>query len=226
MLPSLNSSPKSIEWRVHKQPMPYMAAVEAMEQRVDQIINHQAPEMIWLLEHPPLYTAGTSARSDELINKAGFPVYPASRGGRYTYHGPGQRVVYCLLDLRDHKDIRLFIHKIEQWIITSLAQFSLQGFIRDDRVGVWIVDPNHFEKKIAAIGIRVRKWVTFHGFSININPDLSHFREIIPCGLNMDEYGITSLKDQGLNVTTKDLDAALHRTFQSVFTQYSKPITP
>ena len=214
--------PQNIEWRTSETPIPYTSALQEMEQRVEAIASGTAPELIWFLEHPPLYTAGTSAKREDLLNSKQFPVYDAGRGGQYTYHGPGQRVGYCLLDLTARgKDVRCFVDQMERWIIAALAEFSLRGHIREGRVGVWIHEPGSQEKKIAAIGIRVRKWISFHGFSINVEPDLRHFEGIVPCGLNANDFGITSLVDQGLPVTMNDMDLALKRTFEGAFNQPS-----
>lgn len=208
----------SIDWRVTDELVPYADALAEMEARVAAIAAGDAPELIWLLQHPPLYTAGTSADDSDLIDPDRFPVFETGRGGQYTYHGPGQRVGYCLLDIRKRStDVRNFVQRMEHWIISALAEFSLVGHIRDGRVGVWIAEPGQPEKKIAAIGLRIRKGISFHGFSINVEPDLSHFGGIVPCGLNAQDFGVTSLVDQGLPVTMDDLDVALKRTFTAAF---------
>ncbi len=208
------------EWRVSDAPVGYEAALAAMDQRVEAIAAGQAAELIWLLEHPPLYTAGTSARPEELI-EARFPVHHVGRGGQYTYHGPGQRVVYAMLDLnRRTPDVRAFVATLEEWIIRSLAAFNVRGERRDDRIGVWVRRPEKgdgFEDKIAAIGIRVRRWVSLHGIAINVEPDLTHFAGIVPCGVSEQRYGVTSLHDLGLTATMEDLDAALRREFEALF---------
>ncbi len=195
-----------------------------MEARVAGIIDGTADECIWLLEHPPLYTSGTSAKPDDLVDPDRFPVYDARRGGEYTYHGPGQRVAYVMLDVakRGH-DVRAFVKDLENWVIATLDTFNVTGEIRDGRVGVWVQRPNKplqpdgslAEDKIAALGIRLRKWVSFHGLSINVEPDLSHFDGIIPCGIR--DHGVTSLVDLGLPVTMDDLDVALKATFEAHF---------
>ena len=191
-----------------------------------EIAAGRADEAIWLLEHPPLYTAGTSARIEDLTEPDRFPVYAAGRGGQYTYHGPGQRVIYVMLDLnRRGRDIRKFVQNLENWVIAALAEFNLRGEIRPGRVGVWVARPDRpagtdgqpREDKIAAIGIKLRHWVSFHGISINVEPELSHFGGIIPCGIR--EHGVTSLVDLGLPVTMADLDLALQRTFEQCFGQ-------
>lgn len=201
---------QNVIWKVEDAPIPYLEAVAFMESHVEKMAQGEAPEMIWLLEHPPLYTAGTSAKIQDLVD-ARFPVYASGRGGQYTYHGPGQRVVYVMLDLnRRGKDIRKFVQSLEAWVIATLSSFNIKGHIREGRVGVWVERPErgeHQEDKIAAIGIRVRKWITFHGLSINVSPDLSHYSGIIPCGLN--EFGVTSLLDLGQIATIEDCDIAL-----------------
>jgi len=205
-----------IEWRHSEGLVDYEAALREMEARVEAIRNGDAPELLWFLEHPPLYTAGTSARPQDLVAPGRFPVHYAGRGGQFTYHGPGQRVVYTLLDLKKRgTDIRCFVHKLEDWIIAALARFSVKGELRDGRVGVWVVRGPGREDKIAALGIRVRKWVSFHGIAINVEPDLEHYSGIVPCGIS--EHGVTSLVDLGLPVTMHDLDAALIETFPEIF---------
>lgn len=213
-------APALLEWRVEPGLTGYPEAVAAMEQRVAAIRDSGAPELIWLVEHPPLYTAGTSAQAEDLLQPDRFPVFRTGRGGEYTYHGPGQRVVYVLLDLkRRGPDLRRYVHDLEDWIIRSLARFSVTGERRDGRVGIWVERSEgalgHREDKIAAIGVRVRRWVTYHGLAINVEPDLTHFDGIVPCGIA--EHGITSLVDLGLPVGLADLDAALRSTFEEVF---------
>ncbi len=207
------------EWRWSDGLVAYPEALSFMEQRVAQIREGQAPECVWLLEHPPLYTAGTSARADDLLD-ARFPVYDAGRGGQYTYHGPGQRVAYVMLDLkRREPDVRRFVHDLEEWVIRALARFNVEGQRRTGRVGIWVeregANGVGREDKIAAIGVRLRRWVSFHGISINVEPDLSHFGGIVPCGIR--EHGVTSLVDLGLPVTMADLDQALIESFDEVF---------
>lgn len=213
-----------VEWHISAGLVPYGAAVAAMEERAARIAAGSAPEAIWLLEHPPLYTAGTSAKPADLRDPGRFPVHAAQRGGQYTYHGPGQRVVYVMLDLgKRGRDVRCFVRQLETWVIATLAEFNVQGEIRPGRVGVWVTRPDkprtaggHLqEDKIAAIGIRLRKWVSFHGISINLDPDLEHFSGIVPCGIT--EHGVTSLVDLGLPVDLNDLDVALRRCFSRVF---------
>ena len=212
------------EWKISEGLTDYGTALAFMEQRVEAIAEGEAGECIWLLEHPPLYTAGTSARVEDLKEPDRFPVYDARRGGQYTYHGPGQRVVYVMLDLGARgRDVRAFVKQLEHWVITTLGEFNITGHIRDGRVGVWVERPEKprlpdatiAEDKIAAIGIRLRKWVSFHGISINVEPDLEHFNGIVPCGI--DKHGVTSLADLGLPVTMQDLDVALMRSFETVF---------
>ncbi|WP_170475693.1 lipoyl(octanoyl) transferase LipB [Ruegeria arenilitoris] len=213
-----------MEWKTSDGLTDYEAAVSFMEARVAAIASGIADECIWLLEHPALYTAGTSARIEDLTDPDRFPVHSTKRGGQYTYHGPGQRVVYVMLDVskRGH-DVRQFVKQLENWVIAALAEFNVKGEIRDGRVGVWVqrndkpLSPSghQAEDKVAAIGIRLRKWVSFHGISINVEPDLSHFSGIVPCGIQ--DHGVTSLVDLGLPVTMADLDVALKKTFEEVF---------
>ncbi len=212
------------EWTVSAQPVGYPDALAAMERRVEDIFAGRAPEQVWLLEHPPLYTAGTSANPVDLLMPDRFPVYTARRGGEYTYHGPGQRVAYAMLDLnRRGRDVRAYVWQLEEWVIRALATFAVRGERRPGRVGVWVVRPDRppqpdgspAEDKIAAIGVRIRRWVTFHGIAVNVEPDLSHFRGIVPCGIR--GYGVTSLVDLGLPVTMADLDLALAEAFDAVF---------
>ena len=209
-----------VEWKTLPGLAPYAETLAAMETRVAAIHQGNAPEAIWLLEHPPLYTAGTSAQAQDLVDPDRFPVFPVGRGGQYTYHGPGQRVIYAMLDVsRREKDVRCFVRHLENWVIAALAEFNVKGEIRPGRVGVWVTRPDKApnldgtprEEKIAAIGVKLRKWVSFHGISINVEPDLSHFSGILPCGIR--EHGVTSLVDLGLPVTMADLDAALMATF-------------
>jgi lipoyl(octanoyl) transferase len=216
-----------VEWVVAPKPVPYLDAVATMEAHVTAIAMGQAAERIWLVEHPPLYTAGTSAKPTDLVDER-FPVFQSGRGGQFTYHGPGQRIAYVMLDLeRREKDLRLFVAALEQWIIRTLAAFNVAGEQREDRVGVWVKRPDKptgidgamAEDKIAAIGIRVRRWVTFHGISINVEPNLSHFTGIVPCGVAERHFGVTSLVDLGLPVTMPDCDAALKAAFVEVFGQ-------
>lgn len=205
-----------VEWRVSDTPVPYEAAVAEMEARIAAIRAGTAPELVWLLEHPPLYTAGTSARDSDLKEPGLLPVYRTGRGGQYTYHGPGQRVGYVMLDLRRRgADLRAYVSRLEDWLIRTLAQFNLKGERREGRVGIWIAEGGGRESKIAAIGVRVRHWVTFHGISLNIDPDLGHYRGIVPCGIS--EHGVTSLAAQGILVATPEVDAALKRAFAESF---------
>src|SRR6056297_3136444 len=202
-----------VEWITSQSPVPYPEALARMEARADAIARGAAPEAVWLLEHPPLYTAGTSARPADLVDPDRFPVYEARRGGQYTYHGPGQRVAYVMLDVgRRGRDVRRFVAQLESWVIATLDAFNVKGEIRAGRVGVWVVRQ---DKPIAAIGIRLRKWISFHGIAINVEPDLGHFSGIVPCGIS--GHGVTSLGDLGLPVTMADLDAALMRRFATAF---------
>ena len=204
-----------VAWEIADGLVPYPEALARMDAEVGAIARGEAPERIWLLEHPPLYTAGTSAQPQDLVAPDRFPVFQTGRGGQYTYHGPGQRVAYVMLDLRRRGgDVRAFVAALEQWIIDTLDAFNVKGERREDRVGVWVRRGSR-EDKIAAIGIRVRHWVTFHGISLNIEPNLSHFDGIVPCGVK--EHGVTSLVDLGLPVTMADVDAALKSTFDRNF---------
>ncbi|MFG6592216.1 lipoyl(octanoyl) transferase LipB [Sulfitobacter sp. 1A12157] len=213
-----------VEWIITDGLTDYRSAEAWMEARATAIAAGEAEECIWLVEHPPLYTAGTSARSEDLTEPDRFPVYPTRRGGQYTYHGPGQRVAYVMLNVAARgRDVRCFVRQLENWVIATLDQFNLRGEIRPGRVGVWVQRPEKpaqpdgspAEDKIAAIGIRLRKWVSFHGISINVEPDLSHFGGIVPCGIT--NHGVTSLVDLGLPVTMDDVDLALRATFDEVF---------
>ena len=204
-----------LEWRISDGPVPYAEALAVMEERVADIRAGHARELVWLLEHPPLYTSGTSAKPQDLLQPMRFPVHVAGRGGQYTYHGPGQRVVYAMLDLRTRRqDVRRFVSDLEEWTIRTLARFNLRAERRPGRVGVWVARDGR-EDKIAAVGVRIRHWVSFHGLSINLEPDLSHYAGIVPCGIA--EHGVTSLVDLGLPVTMTDLDMALAETFDEVF---------
>ena len=213
-----------VEWIITDGLTDYRSAEACMEARATAIAAGEAKECIWLVEHPPLYTAGTSAKAEDLTEPDRFPVYPTRRGGQYTYHGPGQRVAYVMLDVAARgRDVRCFVRQLENWVIATLDQFNLRGEIRPGRVGVWVQRPEKpaqpdgspAEDKIAAIGIRLRKWVSFHGISINVEPDLSHFSGIVPCGITT--HGVTSLVDLGLPVTMDDVDLALRATFEDVF---------
>jgi lipoyl(octanoyl) transferase len=213
-----------VTWITSEGLTPYANAAAAMEARAEAIRGGTADEAIWLVEHPPLYTAGTSARPEDLTDPNRFPVHQAKRAGQYTYHGPGQRVAYVMLDVGARgRDVRCFVHQIEDWVIATLAEFNVTGERRAGRVGVWVVRPDlppaadgsPREDKIAAIGIRLRRWVSFHGLSINVEPDLSHFDGIVPCGIR--DHGVTSLVDLGLQVSMADVDVALKRTFPKVF---------
>jgi lipoyl(octanoyl) transferase len=202
------------EWVVRPGLLPYPEAVGFMEQRAAQI-TEGAPELVWLVEHPPIYTAGTSAKDVDLID-ARFPVFKTGRGGQFTYHGPGQRVGYVMLDLKRRKaDVRAYVRDLEEWLIRTLAQFNVKGERREGRVGIWVARGCGREEKIAAIGVRVRRWVTFHGVSLNVEPDLDHFTGIVPCGIS--EHGVTSLADLGLPVTMADVDVAMKTAFKEVF---------
>jgi lipoyl(octanoyl) transferase len=202
-----------MEWKITDTLVPYDEAIAFMEERVDYILAHKADEMVWLLEHPPLYTAGTSANAADLL-EARFPVYQSGRGGQYTYHGPGQRIAYVMLDLRKRgQDLRRYVQQLEEWIILTLKEFGIAGEVRDGRVGVWVKTPQ--EAKIAALGVRVRKWVAYHGIAINVSPDLSHFTGIIPCGVR--QFGITSFAALNNKTTLQEVDEVLKQTFEGVF---------
>jgi lipoyl(octanoyl) transferase len=210
-----------IEWRISEDPVPYPEAVQAMEAHVAAIRAGAAPEQVWLLEHPSLYTAGTSARSGDLLQPDRFPVYASGRGGQYTYHGPGQRVAYVMLDLRRREpDLRRFVHDLEEWVIRTLARFNIRGERRDGRIGIWVARSGGREDKIAAVGVRVRHWVTYHGVAINLDPELEHFAGIVPCGIESgpdSRFGVTSLHDLGILVSMAELDSALKDAFADVF---------
>jgi lipoyl(octanoyl) transferase len=209
-------SPSALEWRLSDEPVGYEVAVAEMEARVAAIRAGTAPELVWLLEHPPLYTAGTSAQAGDLLEPALLPVHRTGRGGQYTYHGPGQRVAYVLLDLkRRGTDVRCFVDALEEWMIRALARFNLRGERRAGRVGIWIADGGGHESKIAAIGVRVRQWVTYHGVALNVDPDLAHYRGIVACGIR--EHGVTSLAAQGIAVGMTEVDLALKASFAPAF---------
>jgi lipoyl(octanoyl) transferase len=219
----------AVEWRVSDAPVPYPEALAFMEKRVGDIRAGRASDMVWLLDHPSLYTAGTSADPGELLDPRRFPVFKSGRGGRYTYHGPGQRIAYVMLDLtRRGGDVRAFVCNLEAWVIAALARFNVRGERRAGRVGIWVDLGTHggrpgTEAKIAAIGVRVRRWVTFHGLAVNVDPDLSHFAGIVPCGIA--DHGVTSLLDLGITATTADMDNALMATFDATFGNARMPVT-
>jgi lipoyl(octanoyl) transferase len=214
-----DSASDPVEWVIAEGLTEYEQAVAFMEDRAAAIAEGRARELVWLVEHPPLYTAGTSAKGSDLIEPDRFPVHQTGRGGQYTYHGPGQRVAYVMLDLkRREPDLRRYVAALEAWLIATLGEFNIRGERREDRVGVWVRRPEKgasTEDKIAAIGIRVRRWVSFHGISLNVEPDLAHFSGIVPCGVT--QYGVTSLVDLGIPVTMPEVDAAMRRTFEDIF---------
>ncbi|MHA1559375.1 MAG: lipoyl(octanoyl) transferase LipB [Alphaproteobacteria bacterium] len=211
-----NRDGSAVEWRVSDGLVPYPEAVGQMEKRVAEILAASAEELVWLLEHPAIYTAGTSAKRSDLIDPGRFPVFSTGRGGQYTYHGPGQRIAYVMLDLNKRaKDVRCFVSYLESWLITTLATFGIAGERRPDRVGIWIPGKDGGDAKIAAVGVRVRRWATFHGVAINNAPDLEHYAGIVPCGVTA--HGVTSLKDQGVDVSMSDLDSALKAAFTDTF---------
>ena len=203
------------EWRVSDGLVPYEAAVAAMEQRVAAIRTGAASELVWLLEHPPLYTAGTSAKAADLVDPARLPVFQTGRGGQFTYHGPGQRIGYVMLDLRRRgSDIRSYVQNLEEWLIRTLARFNVKGERREGRVGVWVADGRR-EEKIAALGVRVKHWISFHGVSLNVDPDLGNYAGIVPCGIS--QHGVTSLAKLGILVSMAEVDMILRETFEEVF---------
>ena len=213
-----------VDWKTSLEPVSYPDAVAFMEARAEAIYKGEAAELIWLVEHPPLYTAGTSAKAADLTDPDRFPVFETKRGGQFTYHGPGQRVAYVMLNVGARgRDVRDFVRRMENWVIATLAEFNVKGEQREGRVGVWVTRPEKpplpdgspREDKIAAIGVRLRRWVSFHGLSINVEPDLSHYEGIVPCGIS--DHGVTSLVDLGLPVTMEDVDTALMRTFDDAF---------
>ena len=212
-----------MQWLITNEPVDYETALAFMEKRAGEIRTDAEDETVWLLEHPPIYTAGTSAEAADLLDPDRFPVYQAGRGGQYTYHGPGQRVAYVMIDLKKRgNDVRRYVHDLEQWIIQTLAQFGIKGERRDGRIGIWVARSDGREDKIAALGVRVRRWVTFHGISINVAPDLSHFDGIVPCGIQ--KHGVTSLADLGIDASMTMVDDALRRSFADVFAV--QPIPP
>ncbi len=219
--PCAMHSDQPVEWMICDTLVDYGRAVDFMENRAEAIARGEARELVWLVEHPPLYTAGTSARDEDLLTPGRFPLHRTGRGGQLTYHGPGQRIVYVMLDLnRRGRDVRAFVGELEGWIIDVLDQFNVQGEIRRDRVGVWVRRPHRApgaEDKIAAIGIRLKRWVSLHGLAINVEPDLDHFAGIVPCGISAGDYGVTSLADLGLVVSMVEIDMALATTFQARF---------
>jgi lipoyl(octanoyl) transferase len=205
-----------IEWRIDKTPVDYERAVKEMEARVAAIREAAAPELVWLLEHPPLYTGGTSARDEDLLDPRRLPVHRTGRGGRYTYHGPGQRIAYVMLDLtRRDRDVRCHVHRLEEWMIRTVARFGVKGERRDGRVGIWVARPGGSEEKIAAIGVRVRRWVTYHGVALNVDPELDHYRGIIPCGIA--DHDVTSLARLGVAATMTEVDRTLRERFGEIF---------
>jgi lipoyl(octanoyl) transferase len=212
--------PGAVEWLISRAPVPYPEALAVMESRVAAIAANKAPELVWLLEHPPLYTSGTSGNPKDMLDPR-FPTFASGRGGQLTYHGPGQRVAYVMLDLKQRgPDVRAFVAALEEWIIRTLAAFQVRGERREDRVGVWVTRPDKgvgLEDKIAAIGVRLKRWVSLHGIAINVAPDLTHFEAIVPCGVVDARYGVTSLADLGHPVTMSDVDVALRRTFEDIF---------
>jgi lipoyl(octanoyl) transferase len=223
MNPEIITPATAIEWRCSNGLVPYEAALAEMEQRIAAIRAGTATEFVWLLEHPSLYTAGTSARPEDLLDPGRLPVFKTGRGGQYTYHGPGQRVAYVMLDLdrpdlgRIRRDVRCHVWRLEEWMIRTLVRFNVKGERRDGRIGVWVPGEGGREDKIAAVGVRVRHWVSYHGVALNVDPDLEHFRGIVPCGIS--EHGITSLARRGVAVSMAEIDSALRATFDEVFAE-------
>jgi lipoyl(octanoyl) transferase len=219
-LPAAGDGFRGPEWLISDRFIPYDEAVAVMESRIAAIAAGRAPELVWLLEHPPLYTSGTSAQPGDFFGGQ-FPLFQTGRGGQMTYHGPGQRVAYVMLDLKRRRpDVRAYVAGLEEWMIRTLAAFNIRGERREDRVGVWVARPDKgagFEDKIGAIGVRIKRWVTMHGISLNVEPDLSHFAGIVPCGVADPRYGVTSLADLGLTATMADVDIALRQAFAEVF---------
>ncbi|MGB3448271.1 MAG: lipoyl(octanoyl) transferase LipB [Xanthobacteraceae bacterium] len=220
LMPFSGADTEPVEWRIASSPVPYPDAVAGMEARAAAIAAGEAPELVWLLEHPPLYTSGTSGHDTDLLD-ARFPLFQTGRGGQLTYHGPGQRVAYLMLDLKRRRpDVRAYVATLEALIIRTLAAFNVKGERREDRVGVWVARPDKgpgFEDKIAAIGVRLKRWVSLHGIAINVEPDLGHFDAIVPCGIADPRYGVTSLVDLGHPVTMEDVDVALRQAFEELF---------
>src|SRR5271165_3982626 len=221
----MGTDSQGVGWWAGRTPIDYRTAVEEMEKRVAAIRGGTAGELVWLLEHPPLYTAGTSARDEDLLEPRRLPVHHTGRGGRYTYHGPGQRIAYVMLDLdRRDRDVRCHVHRLEEWMIRTLARFGVNGERRDGRVGIWVARGGGEEEKIAAIGVRVRRWVTYHGVALNVDPELDHYRGIVPCGIA--EHGMTSLAGLGVAATMAEVDDALRVTFAEIFEATSSPELP
>jgi len=214
-----NLSPiNEVEWQIDTELVDYETALSAMEKRIAGIHEGTQSELLWFLEHAPLYTAGTSARAEDLLDPKRFPIHYVGRGGEYTYHGPGQRIVYTMLNLKKRgPDVRQFVRNLEAWVIDTLAEFGINGERREGRVGIWVQD-NEAEKKIAAIGIRIRHWITFHGISINVDPDLEHYSGIVPCGIS--KYGVTSLNELGIDCSMADIDAVLKACFMKKFDEW------
>ncbi|WP_339748226.1 lipoyl(octanoyl) transferase LipB [uncultured Maricaulis sp.] len=223
----MENTASRVDWAVSEKPVGYADAVAVMEARVAAILAGEANELVWLLEHPPLYTAGTSSKSGDLLMPDRFPVHTTGRGGEYTYHGPGQRVAYVMLDLTKRgRDARKFVCNLERWLIESAAAFGVTAGTREGRVGVWVERGDAREDKIAAIGVRLRRWISFHGIAFNVAPDLTHFSGITPCGISNPLYGVTSLADLGVRASMDDFDAALHLAFNQVFGPASRASPP
>lgn len=210
-----------INWKISQDLVPYEEAVKFMESEVEKIINNQSNGLIWLVEHPPIYTAGISAKEEDLINNQNIPVFKTNRGGKYTYHGPGVKIIYAMLDLKklfapESPDIARFVTMLEEWIISILSEFNIKGEIRKDRVGIWVCKENGFEDKISAIGIKVKKWVSYHGIALNVDPNLSFFNGIIPCGIKEEKFGVTSLEKLGKEITDQKLNGIIKEKFLKI----------
>ncbi|PPR12561.1 MAG: Octanoyltransferase [Alphaproteobacteria bacterium MarineAlpha12_Bin1] len=215
----------SVEWKKTSGLTPYDEAIHKMEERVNSINNSTSPGLVWLVEHPSIYTAGTSSKTQDFLGTIDLPIYKTGRGGQYTYHGPGQRIVYVMINLNEYgRDVRAYVHNLQQWIITSLYAFGVSAEQKKNRVGVWINQPDGREDKIAAVGVRVRHWITYHGISINVSPNLSYYQGIVSCGINDRKFGVTSLRDLGVNITMDELDQSLRENFTRVFSTKDKNI--
>ncbi len=209
--------PDEIDLKISETLIDYQQAQEFMQNHVQKIYENTADDLIWLLQHPPIYTGGVSAKATDLLDAERFPVYHTNRGGQYTYHGPGQRIIYVMLNLKHQQDIRLFVQTLEKWVINTLKTYGIKAFIIDGKIGIWVQTGDNKYAKIAAIGIRLRKWISFHGVAVNINPDLSHFQGIVPCGISEENYAVTSLHQLGIDVTMQEFDQRLIAEFPKLF---------
>ncbi|MCH2550030.1 MAG: lipoyl(octanoyl) transferase LipB [Alphaproteobacteria bacterium] len=216
----------SVEWKKTPGLIPYDEAVYKMEERVNSIKNSTSPGLVWFVEHPSIYTAGTSSKNQDFLGTIHLPIYKTGRGGQYTYHGPGQRIVYVMINLNEYgRDVRAYVNNLQKWIISTLSTFGVYAEQKKNRVGVWINQPDGREDKIAAVGVRVRHWITYHGISINVSPNLSYYQGIVSCGVNNSKFGVTSLNDLGINITMNELDQSLRDNFTRVFSTKDKNIT-